>query len=246
MRILFFPLPSKRLCRQALVVAFVLVLGLLLFLSIEGVRKLMPTTGSSGNPVFQVKTDQPVASLAVNVAWGEDHLPNLLTVLAEEEATATFFVVGDWVEQFPELTQDIAAGGHELGNHSWSHPYPTQIAAEDLAAEIKKTEKLLQELTGQQSSLFAPPYGEWDKEVVLTAGELGYRTIMWTVDTIDWQQPGVEVITKRVLENLAPGSIILMHPTEQTAKALPQILAGAKEKGFKFVTVGQLLDEAAP
>ncbi len=112
----------------------------------------MPTTGSSGNPVFQVKTDQPVASLAVNVAWGEEHLPNFLTVLAQEEATATFFVVGDWVEQFPELTQDIAAGGHELGNHSWSHPYPTQIAAEDLAAEIKKQRSCCKSLPANKAA----------------------------------------------------------------------------------------------
>ena len=148
------------------------------------------------------------------------------------------------MEQFPELAKDIAAKGHELGNHCWSHPYPTQIAPQDLAEEIKKTGELLQELTGQQSNLFAPPYGEWDKEVVLTAGELGYRTVMWTIDTIDWQKPGVDVITNRVLDNLAPGSIILMHPTEQTVKALPRILSEAKEKGYRFMTISQLLNEA--
>lgn len=244
MQILFFPMPSQKVRRRILGVVFVMVIGILVLLSAEGVKKLVPTTGSGDNPLFQVTTNKPLAAFAVNVAWGEEYLPDLLAVLEEHEATATFFMVGDWVEQFPELAKDIAAKGHELGNHCWSHPYPTQIAPQDLAEEIKKTGELLQELTGQQSNLFAPPYGEWDKEVVLTAGELGYRTVMWTIDTIDWQKPGVDVITNRVLDNLAPGSIILMHPTEQTVKALPRILSEAKEKGYRFMTISQLLNEA--
>lgn len=233
-----------RLRRRVIGLVLVMVLGGLVLLSAEGIRKLVPTTGVGDNPLFQVNTNKPLAAFAINVAWGEEHLPQLLEVLEEAETAATFFMVGDWVEQFPDLTKDIAANGHELGNHSWSHPYPTQIAAKDLAEEITRTEKLLEDFTGQKSGLFAPPYGEWDKEVVLTVGELGYRTIMWTIDTLDWQKPGVDAISRRVLDNLAPGSIILMHPTDQTVKALPQILGGAKEKGFKFVTVGQLLSEA--
>lgn len=244
MQILFFPMPSKKVRRRILGLVFVMVLGILIFLSAEGVKKMVPATGSGDNPLFQVATTKPLAALVINVAWGEEYLPDLLAVLDEHEAAATFFMVGNWVEQFPELTKDIAAKGHELGNHSWSHPYPTQIAPQDLAEEIKKTDKLLLDLTGQKCTLFAPPYGEWDKDVVLTAADLGYRTIMWTIDTIDWQKPGVDVITKRVLDNLAPGSIILMHPTEQTVKALPQILSGAQKNGYRFMTVSQLLAEA--
>ena len=226
MRVVFFPLPSKQFRQRILGVALIIVLALLALLSVEGVKKMVPTLAGSDNPLFQVKTDSQVASLAINVAWGEEYIPDLLATLAADEVKATFFMVGEWVNQFPELTQKIAAGGHELGNHSFSHPYPTQIGAKELAAEIKDTETLLVELTGQRNLLFAPPYGEWDEQVVLTASELGYHTIMWTIDTIDWQKPGVGVIVERVLANLAPGSIILMHPTEQTVAALPQILAG--------------------
>jgi probable sporulation protein (polysaccharide deacetylase family) len=238
------PLPSKRSRRRALAICFVLALGLLMFFSSEGVKQLLPATSTGDDPLFQVNTTNQVAALTINVAWGEEYLPDMLNALKEAGVNATFFMVGDWVEQFPDLTQALAADGHELGNHSWSHPYPTQIPAEALSEEIKKTEKLLVDLTGQECKLFAPPYGEWDKEVVLTAAELGYRTIMWTIDTIDWQKPGVDVIASRVLDNLAPGSIILMHPTDQTAQALPQILSGAKEKGYKLMTVGQLIANA--
>lgn len=244
MRILFCPLPPKRLRRQALALFFVLAFALLAFLSAEGVKKLMPATGTGTSPLFQVNTTKSVAALTINVAWGEEYLPAMLKALKEADINATFFMVGDWAEQFPDLTRALAADGHELGNHSWSHPYPTQIPPEALAEEIKKTEKLLLDLTGQKCTLFAPPYGEWDKDVVLTAAEQGYQTIMWTIDTIDWQKPGVDVITSRVLDNLAPGSMILMHPTEQTAQALPKILSGAKEKGYRFMTVSQLLNEA--
>lgn len=245
MRVLYCPLPTKRVRQRMLGVILVLLLGSMLLLSLEGIKKLAPVTSSNNDPLYQVNTTKPLAALAINVAWGEEYIPDLLQALKEAETTATFFMVGDWAEQFPDITAAIAADNHELGNHSWSHPYPTQIESEELAEEISKTEKLIQELTGQKCSLFAPPYGEWDKEVVLTAAKLGYRTVMWTIDTIDWQQPGVDTIVRRVLDNLVPGSIILMHPTDQTVKALPQILSGAKEKGFKFITVSQLITEAA-
>lgn len=241
MRVFYLRLPGARLRRRGLAVALALTLAGLVFLSLEGVREFIPVSGRSNNPVFQVNTKKPLVALTVNVAWGEEFLPGLLTVLKERGTKATFFMVGDWVRQFPDLTRAIAADGHELGNHSWSHPYPTQVGAEELKEEIRRTEELLVEITKTKPVLFAPPYGEWDRKVVATAAELGYRTIMWSADTVDWQRPGVETIVARVLENIQPGGIVLMHPTDQTVKALPLILDGLKEKGLQPVTVSELL-----
>lgn len=246
MHILFISLPPKRLRQRLVGLALAAILALLTLLSVEGVKKIVPAAGSGDNPLFQVATNKSIAALAINVAWGEKHLPELLAALAEGKVKASFFMVGEWAQRFPDLTREMAQQGHELGNHSFTHPYPTQISVEELVAEIENTARVVQDLTGQTSNLFAPPYGQWNDNVVLTAGELGYRTIMWTIDSIDWQQPGVEVITSRVLDNLAPGSIILMHPTEQTVKALPQIMAGAREQGFKFITVSELIAEGSP
>ncbi|HHY92145.1 MAG TPA: polysaccharide deacetylase family protein [Firmicutes bacterium] len=241
MRVFLWRLPSQRLRRRLLaaVLAFTL-LGLARY-SLEGVRELVPASTGSTAPVFQVETKKPVVALTVNVAWGEEYLPELLKALAAGGAKATFFMVGDWVRQFPALTKDIAAAGHELGNHTWYHPHPTQIGAEEFKEELRRTEELLTQLTQQKPVLFAPPYGEWNKEVVAAAGELGYHTIMWSVDTVDWERPRAEVIVERVLAGIQPGGIVLMHPTQPTVEALPKILAGFKEKGLTPVTVSELL-----
>lgn len=247
MRVFYIPLPTRRLRRRLLAAVLALTLTGLLVLSLKGIQELtpIPATGQSGDPVFQVDIKEPLVALTINVAWGEDFLPGLLAAFEDYGVKATFFIVGDWAEQFPDLTRNIATEGHELGNHSWSHPYPTQIPAEELKKEIVRTEKLLVELAGKRPALFAPPYGEWDKQVVQTAAEAGYRTIMWSVDTIDWQQPGVGIIAERVLNNIQPGGIVLMHPTEQTTQALPLILDGLKKKGLKAVTVSELLNAAS-
>ncbi|BCV23937.1 MAG TPA: polysaccharide deacetylase family protein [Firmicutes bacterium] len=241
MRVFFWRLPSQRLRRGLLAAVLGLTLVGLAFYSLQGVRELLPASTGRTNPVFQVDTPKPLVALTVNVAWGEEYLPDLLAALKAGEAKATFFMVGDWVRQFPALTKDIAAGGHELGNHTWYHPHPTQISEAELKEELQRTADLLEKLTQKKPALFAPPYGEWDERVVSTAGELGYPTIMWSLDTVDWERPPAEVIVERVLAGIQPGGIVLMHPTQPTVEALPQILKGLKKKGLQPVTVSELL-----
>lgn len=240
MRVIFLNMPG-RLLRRLLAIVLALTLAGLAFFSWEEIQELLPASAGHANPVFQVDTQKPLVALTVNVAWGEEFLSDLLAALKAEGAKATFFMVGDWMRQFPALTKEIAAAGHELGNHTWYHPHPTKISSEELKKEIQRTEELLLKLTGKKSVLFAPPYGEWNKEVVAVAGELGYRTIMWSVDTVDWERPPADVIVERALANIQPGWIVLMHPTQPTAEALPRILKGLKEKGLKPVTVSELL-----
>lgn len=240
MRVIFLHIPG-RLFRRLLAAVLALTLAGLALFSWEGIQELLPTSAGLTNPLFQVDTQKPLVALTFNVAWGEEFLPDLLAALKAEGAKATFFMVGDWVRQFPALTKEIATAGHELGNHTWYHPHPTEISSEELKKEIQRTEEVLAELTGKKPVLFAPPYGEWNKEVVAVAGELGYRTVMWSVDTVDWERPPAEVIVERVLADIQPGSIVLMHPTQPTAEALPRILKGLKEKGLKPVTVSELL-----
>ncbi|MDK2882237.1 MAG: hypothetical protein PWP12_141 [Bacillota bacterium] len=240
MRVIFLHIPV-RLLRHLLAAALALTLAGLALFSWEEIQELLPASAGHTNPVFQVDTQEPLVALTVNVAWGEEFLPGLLAALKAEGAKATFFMVGDWVRQFPALTKEIATAGHELGNHTWYHPHPTQISSKELKEEIQRTEELLTELTGQKPVLFAPPYGEWNKEVVAVAGELGYRTIMWSADTVDWERPPKEVIVERALADIRPGWIVLMHPTQPTVEALPEILKGLKERGLQPVTVSELL-----
>lgn len=181
-------------------------------------------------------------ALTINVAWGQEYIPKMLQVLKEKEVKATFFFIGSWVKKFPELTEKVAEAGHEIGNHGYRHAHPNRLSRQELTDLVKKNEKLLKKVTGKKTDLFAPPYGEYNDKVVKIVDELGYKTILWTADTIDWQRPKPEKIIKRVTRDASKGGIVLMHPTAPTAKALPIMIDKLREKGYSLVTVTELLE----
>ena len=193
-------------------------------------------------PVFQGPADQKKVSLTINVAWGEAELPAMLQILKARGVKATFFFDGAWVKKFPELVKEIYAAGHEIANHGLYHGHPARMNREELKRLIVENHQLLAGVTGAEpAKLFAPPYGEFNEEIVAVAGNLGFRTIMWTIDTIDWQRPAPEVIIQRVLTKLKGGAIILMHPTVPTVKALDRIIQEMQGQGYTLVTVSELL-----
>nr|WP_232035547.1 polysaccharide deacetylase family protein [Methylomusa anaerophila] len=180
-------------------------------------------------------------ALACNVFWGEEFLPQMLDTLAQQDAKITFFIGGSWAKKYPEMVKTIADGGHELGNHTYSHPHPNNLSKEKNQEQIIKTEELVHSITGIKTNLYAPPYGEYNNTVLMAAHELDYRTIMWSIDTIDWKRPPAQVIKNRVISKLHNGAIILMHPTAPTAEALPELLREIKNKGYTVVKVSDIL-----
>lgn len=193
-------------------------------------------------PIYHGNPDLPKVALAINVAWGEEFLIEILKTLQQEKVNATFFFVGTWVKSFPELVREIAAAGHEIANHGSYHGHPLQMNREDLKKLINDNEELLQSVTGgTPAKLFAPPYGEVNQTIAGVAGEMGYRTVMWSVDTIDWKNPGPELLLKRVLTPIDSGGIILMHPTVSTMKALPILIRELRKKGLEPGTVSGVL-----
>lgn len=194
-------------------------------------------------PVYQVPTREPWVALAVNVDWGDEVLPAMLDLLREEGVRVTFFPTGRWATRSPELVRRMASDGHEVGNHGFTHDHPKALGDPALARLIQQNEELLFSLVGEQPRLFAPPYGEVDERVARVAADLGYWTVMWTIDTIDWQRPAPARIVERVVPRLAPGAIILMHPTEPTLAALPEILTAIRRRGLAAVPVGRLIEE---
>ncbi|MCR4426297.1 MAG: polysaccharide deacetylase family protein [Firmicutes bacterium] len=205
-------------------------------------REVPPSvTAAMLKPVYGVQTSEKACALAFNVAWGEEYVPALLSELAKAKVTATFFLTGTWATKFPDLVWEIARLGHEIGNHGYDHPHVERLGEPDIVALIEKNEILIRELTGIRTTLFAPPYGEVNQRIASTAAKLGYTTVMWTVDTIDWERPKPEVILQRVENRIAPGAIILAHPTEPTAAALPNIISRLERKGYRFMTVSDLL-----
>lgn len=198
--------------------------------------------GTAGvGAIYRGPSEVPWAALAVNVDWGEEVLPQMLDVLRRYRVRATFFLTGRWAQKFPEMARRIAQEGHEIGNHGWDHLHPKELDDADLRRLVADNARLLESLTGQRPTLFAPPYGEVDERVVRLAGAEGHRTVMWTVDTIDWEQPPPEVILQRVARRLDRGAIVLMHPTPATVQALPEVLRLMAERGLVCVTVGEMV-----
>ena len=195
-------------------------------------------------PIYQgTNTEQKVA-LAINVDWGEDVLPEMLDVLEQENVKATFFVTGRFAEKFPELVQQIVAAGHEIGNHGYKHPHPDQLSVAQNQKDITQSEAVLEKLTGTKPALYAPPYGEHGETCLQAAEQCGYTTILWTADTVDWEEPAPshDTLVQRVTgDKLTSGAIILMHPKAHTAEALPDIIHTIEAKGYQCVKVSEVL-----
>jgi len=193
-------------------------------------------------PVYHGNPDLPRVALAINLAWGEEYLPEMLKVLDEEKVKVTFFLVGSWVKAFPDLTKKLAHHGHELANHGLYHGHPLQMKRDELKRIISENESLIRSVTGKKSvNLFAPPYGEISPLIVSAAGELGYQTIMWSVDSIDWKNPAPEILLVRVLSKIEAGGIILLHPTAPTKTALRELIRSLRKKGLEPGTVSSVL-----
>jgi peptidoglycan/xylan/chitin deacetylase (PgdA/CDA1 family) len=182
-------------------------------------------------------------SLMVNVDWGDEFIPGMLETFARYGVLATWFPTGRWATRAPELTREIAAAGHELGNHGGWHGMASQMGTTEVRRLISEGEVAIHRASGQRPRIFAPPAGDVNERAVAVANELGYKTVLWTIDTIDWQRPAPSVIIERVVSRAQPGALVLMHPTKPTAEALPAILEQLLSLGYELVTVSQLLGE---
>ncbi|MFD1394845.1 polysaccharide deacetylase family protein [Kroppenstedtia eburnea] len=192
-------------------------------------------------PIYRGNEKKPMAALMINVAWGTEHLSRMLDILEKEGVAATFFLDGSWLNQHPEEAKKLLAKGHELGNHGYSHPLMSRVSRERIRSEMEKTETLIRKL-GVESRFFAPPAGDFNRVVLEEARRMGMKTVLWTVDTVDWRKTSSpEWMTQRIRKGIGKGSLVLMHPTDRTVQALPQIIGVIKEKGLRLGTVKEVL-----
>lgn len=224
-----------------ILISLVLLISLFLFLTNFINHKTTPTIV---DPIYQGKTDQLGVALTINVDWGEDIIPQMLEVLDAKEVKATFYITGRFANKFPEIVKSISEREHEIGNHGYSHPHPDKLSVEKNLEEIRKTHEILTEITQKDIFLFAPPYGERGANCLKAAENAGYKTILWTADTIDWQEPppSINTLVNRVTDKkLTNGTIILMHPKQHTLQALPIIIDVIKSKGYQIRKVSEII-----
>ena len=193
-------------------------------------------------PIYNIQTDEKVISLTFDSAWGAEDMPGILTTLKNENVKATFFVLGEWAEKYPDIIKQIIDGGHDVANHSDTHPHPNELTYDEVKNEIINANNKIKNITGIDNKLFRAPYGEYNNTVIQAATDLGYYAIQWNVDSLDWKNPGQDAIISRVTNKVSPGSIILMHNgTQDTAKVLPQLIQKLKADGYVFKPISEFI-----
>ena len=201
-------------------------------------------SGKRQLPIYCVQTDKPQVALSFDAAWGNEDTAQIMDILAKHNVKVTFFMTGGWVESFPEDVKYIASQGHDLGNHSENHKNMSQLSDEEIRSELQKVHDKVKTLTGQDMTLFRPPYGDYDDQVVTVSRDMGYYPVQWDVDSLDWKDYGTESIIKTVLNHrhLGNGSIILMHNgAKYPPAALDAVITGLQDAGYELVPISQLI-----
>ncbi len=195
------------------------------------------------SPIYKGNPDKPMVTFIINVAWGNEYLSEMLAILKKHNISVSFFLEGNWVKKNPDLAKMIVSSGHEVGNHSYSHPDMKQLTADRAREQMVRTNEIIEAATGEKCVWFAPPSGSYRDETIKVADELKMMTVMWTVDTVDWRKPSPDVLINRVISKIGNGSMVLMHPTESTAKSLDRLITQIKQKNLEIGTVSELLSE---
>jgi len=192
-------------------------------------------------PIYSVETDK--VAITFDCAWGAEDIPTILSILKKENVKASFFIVGQWAEKFPDAVKLIANDGHDVANHGYSHLRMSTISKEKCKSEIELCNQKLEELSGVKVKLFRPPYGDYNNTVVDTCNELTCYPIQWNVDSLDWKKEmSKQAILDRIMKRTKPGSIILFHnDTQYTVELLPKIISQLKAKGLEFAPVSEMI-----
>jgi peptidoglycan/xylan/chitin deacetylase (PgdA/CDA1 family) len=210
-------------------------------------REIRATPEEPSITFNSVHVDGPYIAMTFDDGPSATLTPKLLDLLAAHRIKATFFVIGENVAEHPEIVARAAREGHEIANHSWSHPNFGKMSDESVRRQLQQTDDAIKSATGNRPTLLRPPYGSiTTREKRWIHDEFGYDIILWDVDPYDWKRPGPAVVRARILKETRPGSIVLSHDIHPgTIEAMPSTFDELEAKGFKFVTVSELIRMAA-
>ena len=193
-------------------------------------------------PIYCVQRDQKLVSISFDAAWGNEDTQQLIDILKKYQIPATFFVVGDWVDKYPESVKALHEAGHEIQNHSNTHAHYPQLSAEEVVADLNACNDKIESVTGVRPTLVRMPYGDYDDMSVNAVRSVGMEPIQWDVDSLDWKDLSAQEITRRVTTKVCPGSIVLFHnAAKHTPEALPGIIEYLLGEGYTFVPISQII-----
>lgn len=234
--------------RSLLIIILCVILGIAsISIGLNSVSEAVATASTERViPIYSVDTKDKVCAISFDAAWGNEQTDDLLDTLDEYEVKTTFFLVGSWVKKYPESVKKIAEKGHDVGNHSSTHAHMPALSADKMKKEITDCNERVKKLTGKSPTLFRAPYGDYDNNVVNMVKSLDMYCVQWNIDSLDWKDPSVEQIVKNCTDKLVPGSIILLHNgAANTPAALPKIIEGIKDKGYKIVPISKLIPKGS-
>lgn len=193
-------------------------------------------------PIYNVQTQDKKISLTMNCAWNADDVDKILEILNQNNVKITFFMVGDWIEKFPEAVKKIKDAGHEIASHSDTHPHVNNLTYEENINEIEKSNDKIEKITGNRTKIYRAPYGEYNNTVIKATRDKGYFCIQWNLDTLDYTGITGDEMWNRLKEKIKAGDIILSHNgTKHTAESLDMIIKNIKAKGLEVVRISDLI-----
>lgn len=227
---------------QTYIVSVLTVVVLIGIANMNSIQSIQTSSVQKFLPIYNVQTDKKQIAFTMNCAWNADDIDSILETLKNNNVKITFFIVGEWMDKYPEAVKKIQNEGHEIGSHSNTHPHVNQLSYEKNLEEIQLSVNKIEKITGNKTNLYRAPYGEYNDTVIKTAQENGYYTIQWNLDTLDYEGKTGEEMWNRIKGKLQNGSIILSHNgTKHTADSLDMLIKNIKSQGYDIVKVSELI-----
>ncbi|MEW8973951.1 MAG: polysaccharide deacetylase family protein [Tissierellaceae bacterium] len=230
------------LVHRIIIVLTILIISMLIIIKNKNYSIKSVFSPAKELPIYSVEREDNKIAISFDAAYGDEYTLDILDTLDKYNIKSTFFLVKFWIDKYPHQVEEIHKRGHDIGNHSSTHPNMSQLSREQMEKEINDTGDAIYEITKKKPFLFRPPYGDYNDALIQVCRENGYYAIQWDTDSLDWKELGVQPVVDRVVRNVSGGSIVLFHNNAKYIKEyLPLVIERLLENGYEIVPVSELI-----